>query len=61
MMIIEYGLTFELKSVSFYLKVASLDSSKTDELIKEIKAEYDFIREKLIKYGFEELTGEYRK
>ena len=28
-----------------------------DELIKEIKADYDFIRAKLIKDGFEALTG----
>lgn len=39
------------------LKVASLDFTEDDELIKEIKADYDFIREKLIKYGFENLTG----
>ncbi len=39
------------------LKVASLDFAEDDELIKEIKADYDFIREKLIKYGFESLTG----
>lgn len=39
------------------LKVASLDFAEDDELIKEIKADYDFIREKLIKRGFERLTG----
>jgi len=39
------------------LKVTSLDFSETDELIQEIKADYDFIREKLIKHGFESLTG----
>jgi DNA mismatch repair protein MutH len=39
------------------LKVASLDFAEDDELIKEIKADYDFIREKLIKQGFESLTG----
>ena len=39
------------------LKVASLDFAEDDELIKEIKADYDFIREKLIKHGFESLTG----
>ena len=39
------------------IKVVSLDFSKDDDLIKEIKADYDFIREKLIKYGFENLTG----
>jgi len=39
------------------LKVASLDFSEDDELMQEIKADYDFIREKLIKHGFESLTG----
>jgi len=39
------------------LKVTSLDFAEDDELIKEIKADYDFIREKLIKHGFESLTG----
>jgi DNA mismatch repair protein MutH len=39
------------------LKVASLDFAEDDDLIKEIKADYDFIREKLIKNGFESLTG----
>jgi len=39
------------------LKVASLDFADDDELIKEIKADYDFIRDKLIKCGFESLTG----
>lgn len=39
------------------LKVASLDFAEDDELIKEIKSDYDFIREKLIKHGFESLTG----
>lgn len=39
------------------LKVASLDFAEDDELIQEIKADYDFIREKLIKHGFKSLTG----
>ena len=39
------------------MKVASLDFAEDDELIKEIKADYDFIREKFIKHGFESLTG----
>ncbi len=39
------------------IKVASLDFAEDDELIKEIKADYNFIREKLIKHGFESLTG----
>lgn len=39
------------------LKVASLDFAEDDELIKEIKADYDFIREKLINHGFKSLTG----
>ena len=39
------------------LKVTSLDFTEDDELILEIKADYDFIRNKLIKDGFEALTG----
>ena len=39
------------------LKVASLDFAEDDELIKEIKADYDFIRNKLITKGFSSLTG----
>lgn len=39
------------------LKVASLDFAEDDEVIKEIKADYDFIREKLINHGFKSLTG----
>jgi DNA mismatch repair protein MutH len=39
------------------VKVTSLDFAETDELIQEIKADYDFIREKLIKNGFKSLTG----
>jgi len=39
------------------LKVASLDFAEDDELIQEIKADYDFIRNKLITQGFEALTG----
>ena len=39
------------------LKVASLDFAEDDDLIIEIKADYDFIREKLIKNGFKSLTG----
>ena len=39
------------------LKVTSLDFAEDDELIKEIKADYDFIRDKLITQGFEALTG----
>lgn len=39
------------------LKVANLDFVEDDELIKEIKADYDFIRAKLIKGGFKSLTG----
>jgi DNA mismatch repair protein MutH len=37
--------------------VASLDFIKTDEIIKEIKEDYDFIRNKLIISGFDSLTG----
>ena len=39
------------------IKVASLDFAEDDKLIKEIKADYDFIRNKLIKLGFESLIG----
>ncbi len=39
------------------LKVANLDFSEDDRLIQEIKKDYDFIREKLIKHGFKNLTG----
>lgn len=39
------------------LKVASLDFAEDDDLILEIKADYDFIRNKLITRGFEALTG----
>lgn len=39
------------------LKVVSLDFTEDDDLIKEIKADYDFIREKLIAKGFKSLTG----
>jgi DNA mismatch repair protein MutH len=39
------------------VKVVSLDFLETDDLIKEIKADYDFIRNKLITQGFEALTG----
>lgn len=39
------------------LKVTSLDFTEDDKLIQEIKADYEFIRNKLIKGGFESLTG----
>lgn len=39
------------------LSVTSLDFAEDDELIKEIKADYDFIRAKLIAKGFSALTG----
>lgn len=39
------------------IKVTSLDFAEDDALIQEIKADYDFIRDKLIKQGFEALTG----
>jgi len=39
------------------LKVTSLDFAENDDLIKEIKTDYDFIRAKLIKEGFSKLTG----
>src|SRR3989344_2897867 len=39
------------------VKVTSLDFAEDDELIKEIKGDYDFIRNKLITKGFSSLTG----
>lgn len=39
------------------LSVTSLDFAEDDELIKEIKNDYDFIRNKLITKGFNTLTG----
>src|SRR3989344_2388277 len=39
------------------LEVVSLDFSETDDLIMEIKSDYDFIRNKLISQGFDSLTG----
>ncbi len=39
------------------LKIASLDFAKDDEIINEIKEDYDFIRNKLINRGFNALTG----
>jgi hypothetical protein len=43
------------------LEVESLDFSKDDDLIKEIEKDYEFIRGKLVKDGFENLTGKYGK
>ena len=40
------------------LKVASLDFAEDDDLIREIKADYDLIRKKLIKHVFESLASE---
>ena len=39
------------------LAVGSLDFIKEDDLIKEIEADYNFIKNKLIKQGFKSLTG----
>lgn len=39
------------------LKVTSFDFAENDDLIREIMEDYEFIRERLIKYGFESLTG----
>jgi len=39
------------------VNVASLDFAEDDELLLEIKADYDFIRNKLINEGFDALTG----
>lgn len=42
---------------STLLKVTSFDFQTNDEIINEIKADYDFIRSKLKTTGFESLTG----
>ncbi len=39
------------------LSVASLDFAEDDELIKEIKTDYEFIRNKLLTKGFRALSG----
>lgn len=39
------------------LKVANFDFAETDELIREVEADYEFIRQKLIQSGFDSLTG----
>lgn len=40
-----------------FVAVTSFDFQEDENLIKEIKADYDFIRNKLIKEGFDALTG----
>jgi len=39
------------------LQVTSLDFTKSDEIISEVAADYEFIRTKLKNEGFESLTG----
>ena len=39
------------------LRVSSLDFTKSDDLVREIAADYEFIRNKLKTQGFESLTG----
>ena len=39
------------------LQATSLDFTKSDNLIKEIESDYEFIRDQLITQGFESLTG----
>ena len=39
------------------LSVTSLDFTQSDDLIQEIAADYEFIRNKLVTQGFESLTG----
>ena len=39
------------------LSVASLDFAEDDQLIREVKTDYEYIRQKLITKGFEALTG----
>lgn len=45
------------KSSAYLLNVTSFDFQKTDEIIKEIEEDYEFIRKKLINKGFNALTG----
>lgn len=47
---------FNSKS-AILLDVTSFDFQGDQKIIDEIKADYDFIRDKLIKQGFESLTG----
>ncbi len=39
------------------LRVTSLDFTQSDDIVKEIAADYEFIRNKLKTNGFESLTG----
>ena len=39
------------------LDVTSMDFVEDAELIKEVEADYEFIRNKLVQQGFESLTG----
>lgn len=39
------------------IDVTSLDFLENAEIIKEVEADYEFIRKKLIAHGFEALTG----
>lgn len=39
------------------LKISNIDLLKDDELIQEVKEDYEYIREKLLKQGFNSLTG----
>ena len=39
------------------LSVASLDFAEDDQLIREVRTDYEYIRQKLITKGFEALTG----
>ncbi len=39
------------------LKVVSFDFLDSDDLIKELASDYEYIRNKLIQHGFESLTG----
>ena len=49
-----YGRNIERSEL---LKVQSFDFLENDTLIQEIQTDYEFIRNKLIKEGFDELTG----
>jgi hypothetical protein len=52
---VEWNLQNDLDSR--LLGVISMDFNENGDLIKEIEADYEFIREKLRKEGFDALTG----
>ena len=45
------------QEIAEFIKVTSFDFLENDDIIKEIEQDYEFIRQKLITQGFENLTG----